>query len=56
VRARYLLRDMAAGDVDAWNRAELKLRHPDVHPENKRALSDAMAALADPRTDTEKDL
>lgn len=56
MRARYLVRDMAAGDVDAWNRAELKICHPGVHPENKRALSDAMATLPDPRTNTERDL
>jgi hypothetical protein len=49
VRARYLIRDMANGDVTAWNRAELKLSQSDIKPQNRQDLSDAMATLLDPR-------
>ncbi len=49
MRARYLIRDMANGSVDAWQRAELKLSQSDIRPANRKALDGAMATLPDPR-------
>jgi hypothetical protein len=49
MRARYLIRDMANGDIDAWKRAEAKLSQPDIQPVNRQDLLDAMATLYDPR-------
>jgi hypothetical protein len=49
MRARYLIRDMANGDTEAWKRAEVKLSQSDVQAQNRQDLSDAMATLPDPR-------
>jgi hypothetical protein len=49
MRARYLIRDMANGDVAAWERAELKLSQSDVRPKNRQDLTDAISTLPDPR-------
>lgn len=49
MRARYLIRDMANGDVAAWERAEAKLSQSDIQAKNRQDLSDAMSTLLDPR-------
>lgn len=49
MRARYLIRDMANGDVGAWERAEVKLSQSDIQPKNRQDLNDAMSTLLDPR-------
>jgi len=49
MRARYLIRDMANGDITAWQRAESKLSQTDINPKNRADLSDAMSTLLDPR-------
>jgi hypothetical protein len=49
MRARYLIRDMANGDITAWERAEVKLSQSDIQAKNRQDLNDAMSTLLDPR-------
>lgn len=49
MRVRSIIREMADGDPEAWNKAELKLSQADVHESNKDALRQALAELPDPR-------
>lgn len=54
MRARYLIRDMANGDTDAWKRAEVKLSQSDIQAANRQDLTDAMSTLPDPRRPVEQ--
>lgn len=49
MRVRSIIREMAEGDPEAWNRAELKLSQSNVHEANKDALRRALDELPDPR-------